>query len=152
MSELRWTGPGGFAEDGVVTDAHPSLEAGAKYPIVLLIHGGPGFSNTRDFVYEQWPLAQMIAARGYVVLQPNYRGSDNLGNAYMTAIVHDTVVGPSADIISGFAALERRPDVDASRIAVCGLVVRRRAHVVADRTLPPLARRGLGRRGQQRVR
>jgi dipeptidyl aminopeptidase/acylaminoacyl peptidase len=117
MSELRWTGPGGFAEDGVVTDP-PYNER--KYPIVVLIHGGPGLSNARDFVWEQWPLAQMIAARGYVVFQPNYRGSDNLGNAYMTAIVHDTVAGPSGDIMSGLAALERRPNVDASRVAVCG--------------------------------
>ncbi|MGA7201149.1 MAG: S9 family peptidase [Candidatus Cybelea sp.] len=117
MSELRWTGPGDFAEDGVVTEP-PSN--GGKYPIVVLIHGGPGLSNARDFVWEQWPLAQAIAARGYVVFQPNYRGSDNLGNAYMTAIVHDTVVGPSGDIMSGLAALERRPNVDASRVAVCG--------------------------------
>ena len=70
---------------------------------------GPGSFEARDFVWEEWPLAQMIASRGYVVLQPNYRGSDNLGNAYMTAIVHDTVVGPSADIMAGLAALERRP-------------------------------------------
>jgi dipeptidyl aminopeptidase/acylaminoacyl peptidase len=117
MHELHWTGPGDFAEDGVVTD--PPSEGG-KYPIVVLIHGGPGLSNTRDFVWEQWPLAQMIAARGYVVFQPNYRGSDNLGNAYMTAIVHDTVAGPSADIMSGLAALQRLPNVDASRVAVCG--------------------------------
>lgn len=124
MSELRWTGPGDFAEDGVVTDP-PALRQAQddkrrKYPIVVLIHGGPGLSNSRDFVWEQWPLAQMIAAHGYVVFQPNYRGSDNLGNAYMTAIVHDTVAGPSDDIMSGLAALERRPDVDASRVAVCG--------------------------------
>jgi dipeptidyl aminopeptidase/acylaminoacyl peptidase len=124
MSELRWTGPGDFAEDGVVTDPPVLRQAQddkrRKYPIVVLIHGGPGLSNSRDFVWEQWPLAQMIAAHGYVVFQPNYRGSDNLGNAYMTAIVHDTVAGPSDDIMSGLAALERRPDVDASRVAVCG--------------------------------
>jgi dipeptidyl aminopeptidase/acylaminoacyl peptidase len=124
MSELRWTGPADFAEDGVVTDPAALRQAQddkrRKYPIVVLIHGGPGLSNSRDFVWEQWPLAQMIAAHGYVVFQPNYRGSDNLGNAYMTAIVHDTVAGPSDDIMSGLAALERRPDVDASRVAVCG--------------------------------
>jgi dipeptidyl aminopeptidase/acylaminoacyl peptidase len=117
MNELRWTGPGGFAEDGVVTT--PPAPA-TTYPVVLLIHGGPGLSSTRDFVYEQWPLAQLIAARGYIVLQPNYRGSDNLGNAYMTAIVHDTVAGPGTDIMAGLDALERLPNVDASRVAVSG--------------------------------
>ena len=62
----------------------------------------------------------MIASHGYVVLQPNYRGSDNLGNAYMTAIVRNTVAGPSADILAGLDALARRPQVDASRVAVSG--------------------------------
>ncbi len=119
MSELNWTGPDGFAEDGVVTDP-PNAQPSAKYPVVLLIHGGPGLSSSRDFVRETWPLAQMIASRGYVVLQPNYRGSDNLGNAYMTAIVRNTVVGPSADILAGLNALERRGGIDASRVAVSG--------------------------------
>ncbi|MBV8343413.1 MAG: S9 family peptidase [Candidatus Eremiobacteraeota bacterium] len=117
MTELRWTGPDGFAEDGVVT--YPPFPE-RSYPVVLLIHGGPGLSSTRDFAWEQWPLAQMIASRGYVVLQPNYRGSDNLGNAYMTAIVRNTVAGPGADIMAGLAALERQPGIDASRVAVSG--------------------------------
>ena len=120
MTELNWTGPDGFAEDGVVTYPPLAPRTASKYPVVLLIHGGPGLSSTRDFVWEQWPLAQMIASRGYVVLQPNYRGSDNLGNAYMTAIVRNTVVGPSADIMAGLAALERARDVDATRVAVSG--------------------------------
>ncbi|MGA7356018.1 MAG: prolyl oligopeptidase family serine peptidase [Candidatus Cybelea sp.] len=119
MTELDWTGAGGFAEDGVVTYP-PGFDEKQRHPVVLLIHGGPGLSSTRDFVYEEWPLAQMIASHGYVVLQPNYRGSDNLGNAYMTGIVHDTVAGPSSDILAGLAALERLPGVDASRVAVSG--------------------------------
>ncbi len=119
MTELNWAGPDGFAEDGVVTFP-PNARANSNYPVVLLIHGGPGLSSTRDFVWEQWPLAQMIASRGYVVLQPNYRGSDNLGNAYMTAIVRNTVVGPSTDIMAGLAAVERLTGVDATRVAVSG--------------------------------
>jgi dipeptidyl aminopeptidase/acylaminoacyl peptidase len=119
MRELNWTGPGGFEEDGVVTFP-PNFDPEKAHPVVLLIHGGPGLSSSRDFVWEQWPLAQMIASRGYVVLQPNYRGSDNLGNAYMTAIVRNTVVGPSSDILAGLAALARLRGVDASRVAVSG--------------------------------
>jgi dipeptidyl aminopeptidase/acylaminoacyl peptidase len=121
MRELDWNGPDGFAEDGVVTYP-PSLEETKtpRCPVVLLIHGGPGESSTRDLVWEDWPLAQMIASRGYVVLQPNYRGSDNLGNAYMTAIVRNTVAGPSADILAGLDALAKTGTVDPSRVAVSG--------------------------------
>ncbi|MBV9234103.1 MAG: S9 family peptidase, partial [Candidatus Eremiobacteraeota bacterium] len=75
MEQLEWTGPGGFAENGVVTYPATPANPRSKAPIVLLIHGGPGLSSTRDFAWEQWPLAQTIASRGYVVLQPNYRGS-----------------------------------------------------------------------------
>jgi dipeptidyl aminopeptidase/acylaminoacyl peptidase len=119
MVELDWDGPDGFHEDGVMTYP-PNFRTDGKYPIVLLIHGGPGLSSTCDFVSELWPLAQIIASHGYIVFQPNYRGSDNVGNAYMVAIVHNTVAGPGADIMSGLAALERLPNVDSSRIAVSG--------------------------------
>ncbi len=151
MQELTWNGPDGFHEDGVVTYP-PGARAGEKHPVVLLIHGGPGLSNSRDFVWERWPLAQMIASRGYVVLQPNYRGSDNLGNKYMTAIVHDTVVGPSADIIAGLTAARKARRRGRFARRRLGLVVRRRANLVADRTRPPLACGSFGSCRQQRVR
>jgi dipeptidyl aminopeptidase/acylaminoacyl peptidase len=121
MRPLQWTGPNGFSEDGVVTlppqydPAHPR-----RFPIVLLIHGGPGLSNDLEFSWEAWPLPQLIAARGYVVFQPNYRGSDNLGNAYMIAIERDTAAGPAADVMAGLNALEQEPYADASRVAVSG--------------------------------
>jgi dipeptidyl aminopeptidase/acylaminoacyl peptidase len=121
MRSLEWAGPNGFAEDGVVTlppqydPAHPT-----RFPVVLLIHGGPGLSNDLEFAWEGWPLAQTIAARGYVVFQPNYRGSDNLGNAYMIAIERDTAAGPASDVMAGLAALEKQPYVDPSRVAVSG--------------------------------
>ncbi len=115
---FRWRGPLG-TETGVVTYP-PGRRAGRRYPIVVLVHGGPGLAAIADFVWEGWPLAQLIAARGYVVFQPNYRGSDDNGNVYMHAIYGDTVAGPSADILSGLAAVERLPQTDSARTAVCG--------------------------------
>ncbi len=119
MRELDWTGPNGFAEDGVVTTP-PACSGVVKCPIVLLIHGGPGLSSLQNLAYDVWPLAQAIASHGYVVFQPNYRGSDNLGNAYMHAIFADSAQGPGEDIMSGLAALEAEPNVDSSRVAVSG--------------------------------
>ncbi len=125
MSAFEWGGPNGFSEDGVLTyppsfDAVRAANPAAKFPVVLLIHGGPGLSNSLEFAWEQWPLAQMIASHGYIVLQPNYRGSDNLGNAYMLAIVRDTAEGPGNDVMSGLAALEKEPYIDDKRLAVSG--------------------------------
>jgi dipeptidyl aminopeptidase/acylaminoacyl peptidase len=118
VAPFAWTGPLGY-ETGVVTYP-PRRDAGRRYPIVVLVHGGPGLAATASFVWEGWPLAQLIAAHGYVVFQPNYRGSDDNGNSFMRAIYRDTVAGPSEDILSGLRAVERLPQTDARRTAVCG--------------------------------
>jgi dipeptidyl aminopeptidase/acylaminoacyl peptidase len=121
MREVDYNGPNGFAEDGVVT-VPPQYDPKnpKRFPIVLLIHGGPGLSNNLEFAWEDWPLAQLIASAGYVVLQPNYRGSDNLGNAYMLAIQNDTAAGPGNDVMAALAAVEREPYADSTRVAVSG--------------------------------
>lgn len=115
VTSLDWTGPSGFHEDGVLI--HPVDQvAGKAYPLVLLIHGGPTEASTTGF--DQ--LGQLMAARGWLVFQPNYRGSDNLGNAYTSAIYDDPVAGPGKDIMAGIATVERTTAVDRSRICVSG--------------------------------
>ncbi|MGH8199322.1 MAG: S9 family peptidase [Steroidobacteraceae bacterium] len=115
VETLTWSGPDGFAEDGVVVYP-PGFEAGREYPLVLYIHGGPQAASTEDFN----ALPQLLAAQGYVVFSPNYRGSDNLGNAYQRAIYNDAGDGPGRDVMAGLQALEHRGFIDASRVAVSG--------------------------------
>src|SRR5262249_35048749 len=81
-----------FDEDGVLVYP-PGFSASSSYPLVLLIHGGPQSSSKTNFS----SLAQLMAAEGWLVFQPNYRGSDNLGNAYMAAITADAGPGPGRD-------------------------------------------------------
>ena len=112
---VDWPGPNGFREDGVAVYP-PGQEAGHKYPLVLMIHGGPEGTSTVRFS----PLAQLLAAAGFLVFQPNYRGSTNLGDAYQHAIYRDTGEGPGKDVMAGLAALEKQGSVDATRIGVSG--------------------------------
>ncbi len=119
MRSIRWRSADGFDESGVLT-VPPAPIAGRRYPIVVLIHGGPGDSSVQSFNWEFWPLAQLIAAHGYLVFQPNYRGSDSAGNAFALAIYRDTVRGPAADILAGLSAVKTLPYADAARVAVCG--------------------------------
>lgn len=114
VTTLRWRN-GGYAEDGVLTYPTQYL-AGRRYPLVLLIHGGPTGSSATTFD----ELAQLMAARGWFVLRPNYRGSDDLGNAYQHAIFRDATVGPGRDILAGVAAAEHAVPVDRKRICVSG--------------------------------
>ena len=112
---IDWQGPDGFHEDGVVT--YPvGYQQGQKYPLVLVIHGGPEAGSTVQFS----PLPQLLAAAGFVVFQPNYRGSTNLGDAYQHAIYRDTGEGPGKDVMAGLAAVQKLGMVDSSRIGVTG--------------------------------
>ncbi len=114
---ITWQGPDGFTEDGVLTyPPNRSCTAQAPCPLVLVIHGGPNSASVTGFS----DLAQLVAARGYLVFRPNYRGSDNLGEKYWHAIVNDAGDGPGKDVMAGIAALEARGIVDTSRIAVTG--------------------------------
>lgn len=119
MTQYHWTGPNGEPENGVLTFP-PVMTGDKRYPLVVFPHGGPGLASIDEFVWESWPEAQLLASRGFIVFQPNYRGGDDHGNRYMTAIYRDTVRGPSADIMSGVAAVKNLPRVDPERVALCG--------------------------------
>jgi dipeptidyl aminopeptidase/acylaminoacyl peptidase len=111
---VKWDDDG-FHMDGVVTYP-PDFAAGRKYPLVLYVHGGPRSASKEAFSSR----AQLLAAQGWVVFEPNYRGSDNLGNAFQEAIYHDAGAGPGRDVMAGVAMLEKRGFVDSARMAVSG--------------------------------
>jgi dipeptidyl aminopeptidase/acylaminoacyl peptidase len=112
---VEWKGPHGMAEDGVLT--YPvRFEPGKRYPLVLVIHGGPQAASTTRFQ----PLSQLLAQAGFLVFSPNYRGSTNLGDAYQHAIYRDTGAGPGEDVMAGLAAVEKLGIVDTDRIGVSG--------------------------------
>lgn len=114
VTTVSWTNDG-FKEDGVLIYP-PGYTPAKKYPLVLDIHGGPQYASTEDFD----PHGQILAAHGWLVFEPNYRGSDNMGNAYERAINMDAGAGPGRDVMAGVAAVERLGIVDESRIAVGG--------------------------------
>ncbi len=105
----------GLTVDGVLTYP-PDYQAAKKYPLVLYIHGGPTATSMETFT----PSSQVFAAQGWLVLEPNYRGSNNEGNAFEASIVRDASAGPGRDIMAGVKALEAREIVDASKVAVSG--------------------------------
>jgi dipeptidyl aminopeptidase/acylaminoacyl peptidase len=112
---IEWKGPDGFQEDGVVL--YPTdFQKDKKYPLVLIVHGGPRAASTTQFDF----LGQLMAAHDCVVFEPNYRGSENLGNAYTHAIWNDAGDGPGRDVMAGIDAVKKMVSVDESRIAVSG--------------------------------
>jgi dipeptidyl aminopeptidase/acylaminoacyl peptidase len=118
--EVQWHAPDGQFNDGILT--YPNdYAAGQRYPLVVFSHGGPEAASIGHFDSDEiGPLRLLFAAEGYLVFEPNYRGSDNLGNAHEHAIYRDPGVGPDRDVISGIQMLKSRRIVDAARIAAVG--------------------------------
>ena len=104
-----------FEENGIVTYP-PDFNPSQKYPLVLYIHGGPAAASMMTWSSQ----AQLLAAQGWVVFQPNYRGSDNLGRQYQGAIRNDAGEGPGRDVIAGIEALKQKGFVDETRMCVSG--------------------------------
>jgi dipeptidyl aminopeptidase/acylaminoacyl peptidase len=113
--KIEWQGPDNFPEDGVAVYP-PDFDKDKKYPLVLVIHGGPTASSITAFSF----FSQYLASHGYIVFSPNYRGSDNLGNAYQRAIFNDAGDGPGRDVIAGIDALKKLGNIDEDKIAVSG--------------------------------
>ncbi|HEY2035721.1 MAG TPA: S9 family peptidase [Steroidobacteraceae bacterium] len=119
-TEVQWRAPDGQANDGILT--YPNgYQRGKRYPLVVFSHGGPQAASSEHFDFDEiGPLRDLFAARGFLVFEPNYRGSDNLGNAHEHAIYRDPGAGPDSDVMSGIRMLEGKGMVDTSRIAAVG--------------------------------
>jgi dipeptidyl aminopeptidase/acylaminoacyl peptidase len=112
---IAWHGPDGTSLDAVVTEP-PGFTKGKKYPLVLVIHGGPTGATRATFS----ALTGLMAARGWLVLEPNYRGSDNHGaKAIATSLGHPMSVA-GRDIIDAIGVVEREGIIDTARIGVSG--------------------------------
>ena len=112
---MFWKSDDGLPLSGVLTFP-PDFDASKRYPLLLNIHGGPWGSSRESFSER----SQMFAARGWIIFEPNYRGSDNAGNALFAAVYRDHGAGPGRDVMAGLAELKKRPYIDASRIGVSG--------------------------------
>jgi dipeptidyl aminopeptidase/acylaminoacyl peptidase len=120
VSGVKWTSADGETSDGVLT--YPvDYQSGTRAPLVVWVHGGPEESVQAQFDgFEGDLLRQTLAGEGYAVFQPNYRGSDNLGNHHEHAIFKDPGEGPAKDILAGIDRLVQAGLVDPERITIAG--------------------------------
>ena len=99
------------------------IESGKKYPMVVLIHGGPS-SATKP----EWPasfgmsrtIIAALSARGYYVLLPNPRGSYGQGEDFTKANVKDFGGGDLRDVLAGVDAATKKYPIDPARLGVMG--------------------------------
>lgn len=107
------------AADGVDIPGYLTLppdSSGRRLPAVVLPHGGP---SARDEWGFDW-LSQFLAARGYAVIQPNFRGSSGYGDAWEGANGFKDWQKAMSDIAASAHYLSSQGIADPNRIAILG--------------------------------
>lgn len=108
------------ARDGLKIPAYltmpSSTSATTGLPLVIMPHGGP-FARD-EWSYDAW--AQFLASKGYVVLQPNFRGSTGYGKPFVEKGYGQWGRGMQDDIDDGVKWLVERGTVDAKRVCIMG--------------------------------
>jgi dipeptidyl aminopeptidase/acylaminoacyl peptidase len=93
------------------------LESDRRYPLIVMIHGGPHGQQGPAFNQK----AQIYAAHGFASLMVNYRGSTGYGQKFTDAIFGDQDGGEAKDVLVGVdSALARYPWLDSTRLGVEG--------------------------------
>ena len=97
----------------------PGFDPSAKYPLLVLMHGGPHGMWTDAFVIR-WNY-HLLAQPGYVVLLTNYTGSTGFGEKFAQGIQFDPLEGPAKEINEAAdQAIKRFPFIDGTRQAAAG--------------------------------
>jgi len=112
---VSYTARDGTEINGVLTvPPKPALKA---LPLIVLPHDGPQGHDSFGF---DW-LAQALASRGYLVLQPNYRGSDGHGAAFVSAGYGEWSGRMLTDLRDGIDDLVRQGLADPNRVCMIGI-------------------------------
>jgi dipeptidyl aminopeptidase/acylaminoacyl peptidase len=96
----------------------PGFDSNAKYPAIVLVHGGPQSAWDDAWSYR-WN-AQMFASHGYVVIMTNFHGSTGYGQRFVEQISGDWGGACYQDIMMATDYLENLPYVDKQHIGAAG--------------------------------
>ena len=115
--DLDWTGALGAKVHGFLVKP-ANFDASKKYPLIVLIHGGPQGAWMDNWGYRWNP--QIWANAGYVVFMPNPRGSTTYGQKFVDEISGDWGGKVVVDLKNGVAEVIKRPYIDKNRIGAAG--------------------------------
>lgn len=116
---FRWTADDGVTVEGMLI--YPPGKFGQKnLPMFTFIHGGPEDADGNHFEADWYQWADLAATDGWLVFEPNYRGSIGYGDAFALGIVPHIVSRPGKDILEGVDALVKNGIADASHLSIGG--------------------------------
>src|SRR5208337_4480817 len=115
----RWTSDDGTPVEGMLMYPPGKFEA-KNLPMFVFIHGGPQDADGNHFEADWYQWDRLAATAGWLVFEPNYRGSTGYGDKFALQIIPDIVSLPGKDILTGVDALLKDGIADPNVLAVGG--------------------------------
>ncbi len=118
LQEVTWKSTDGVQVQGIL--ALPAgYQKGTKLPMIVYIHGGPASSTKLRLRF--WGYGRtLMAAKGYAVFSPNYRGSTGFGDEFLVELIGRKNDIDVKDILSGVDAMVKQGIADPERLGVMG--------------------------------
>ncbi len=119
QERVQWKGADGVSVEGILF--YPSdYTAGKKYPLVVQTHGGPAASDHFGISRGFTKYNPVLAAKGYVVLQPNYRGSTGYGDNFLRDMIGSYFKNAHLDVMTGIDFLIAKGIADPDKLIKMG--------------------------------
>jgi dipeptidyl aminopeptidase/acylaminoacyl peptidase len=115
----RWKADDGVTIEGMLMYPPGKFEA-KNLPMFVLIHGGPNDADGNHFEADWYVWDRLAATQGWLVFEPNYRGSIGYGDEFLQRMVPEIVSRPGKDILQGVDALVSDGIADPERLTVGG--------------------------------
>ena len=116
---FQWTSDDGTRVEGMLMYPPGKFEA-KNLPMLTLIHGGPADADGNHFEADWYQWDRLAATNGWLVFEPNYRGSTGYGDKFLTGIVPEIVSRPGKDILTGVDALVKAGVADPNHLTIGG--------------------------------
>ena len=115
----QWTADDGTKIEGMLI--YPPGKFEQKHlPMLTFIHGGPADADGNHFEADWYEWSRLAATNGWLVFEPNYRGSTGYGDKFLMQIVPQLVSRPGKDILEGVDALVKDGIADADHLTIGG--------------------------------
>jgi dipeptidyl aminopeptidase/acylaminoacyl peptidase len=115
----RWKADDGTSIEGMLIYPPGKLDQ-KNLPLFTFIHGGPQDADGNHFEADWYQWSALAATQGWLVFEPNYRGSTGYGDPFLQQIVPTIVSRPGKDILEGVDSLVQAGLADPSHLAVGG--------------------------------
>jgi dipeptidyl aminopeptidase/acylaminoacyl peptidase len=116
---ISWNGEDSVTVEGIIYYPH-DYDSGKLYPLVVQTHGGPASSDRYGLSRSIYHYHPVLTGHGYIVLQPNYRGSTGYGDDFLRNMVGGYFRQSHLDVMAGVDYLIEQGIADPDRLIKMG--------------------------------